>query len=100
MLPASSGTPQQLRLVDIQLKSVGLHPAVDSAADPFLRSAELGSNYFRFGVPTRTMRFRQYLGNHKSDFREIFHVVGDGARTDCRRGNMHGEILGERTKNF
>jgi len=28
MLPASSGTPEQLRLVDIQLKSVGLHPAI------------------------------------------------------------------------
>jgi len=29
MLPASSGTPEQLRLVDIQLKPVGLHAAVN-----------------------------------------------------------------------
>jgi len=29
MLPVSSGTPEQLRLVDIQLQPVGLHPAVN-----------------------------------------------------------------------
>jgi len=29
MLPASSGSPEQLRLVDIQLKPVGLQPAVN-----------------------------------------------------------------------
>ena len=28
MLPASGGTPEQPRLVGIQLESVGLHPAV------------------------------------------------------------------------
>jgi len=31
MLPASSGRPEQLRLVGIQLKSVGLHPVCTSS---------------------------------------------------------------------
>jgi len=29
ILPTISGTPEQLRLIGIQLKTVGLHPAID-----------------------------------------------------------------------